>query len=297
MRLFKRILIGLALLLMVGLILSAGGLWMAYDTPDWYQPRVLSADERAAAAQRAEDVWIEAQSRLAEAHARQVAATTQKLADGEPTAPVRISFSADELNAFFEKWSKLNNWERKFEQYMADPQIVLHDGRLILAGKLKQVEILDGLVASVHFRPRITETGALDLQLVQVLGGSLPMPEAVWHRQKQRLTDAVRNRLPALQHQARLNSQGTANTEAVSAAMGRLFLQIMNHEAGEPVVFVPIVGRGSVPVRVTGVEIAPDPQTSEQRLTLTVVAMTPDQRQEFINRVREPYRTATALNQ
>lgn len=293
MRLLKRILIVIALLLVVGVLLSAGGMWMAYDTPDWYRPRVLTPQQRAAAAQRMEDAWIEAQTRLAEAHAHQLAASTQKLANGEPAPPVRISFSADELNAFFDKWSERNEWDEKLEHYMTDPQVVLLDGRLILAGKLKQMGFMDGLVASVHFHPYITDEGELNLQLVKVLGGNLPMPEGLWTRQKQRLTGAVSTRLPAFQRQARLDPQGAANTEAVTATMSKLFLQTMDHQPSEPVVFVPIVGRGSVPVRVMQVEVAPAP-SGETRLTLTVEAMTPQQRHDFLDRLRSPYPTATA---
>jgi hypothetical protein len=301
MRWMRRILLGMAVLLVLALLLVAGGWWQVHRTPDWY-PTQLSETERAAAAARAEKAWITAQTRIAEAHARQLqlhdlsdpAATQQALSENRP---IQISFSAAELNAFFQKWSGASGWEQKLARYMHNPQIVLHAGRLILAGEVRDLGVLGDVKASVHFEPRITSEGQLDLRLVRTMGGAAPLPQSVWESQKVRLLDAVERRLPALQREANIAPDGDANSEAITAAMSKLLLQVLNHQPSEPVVFIPLSAGGllnrQVPVRVIDVQIEPN-EEGEERLTLTVAPMSSDERSAFLQRSREPYSTATA---
>ncbi len=303
MRWIRRILLGVAILLVVVLLVVGGGLWQLRSTPDWY-PQQLSATELDAAADRALQAWIRAQNRLAEAHARQFAvydrsdpAATQRAF--EENKPILISFSATELNAFFLKWAHVNGWEQKLEKYMHNPQVVLHDGRLILVGEVRDLGLLPDVKASAHFEPRITSDGQLDLRLVRTMGGRAPLPEALWDNQKQRLIEAVSHRLPPLQRRARISPDGDANSEAIQAAMSKLLIQMLEHRPSEPVVFIPLNAGGlgeqrEVPVRVIDVQIKSPEPGAEQRLTLTVAPMNREERDAFLQRIREPYSTATA---
>ena len=65
--------------------------------------------------------------------------------------PITVSFTDDELNAFFDKWITWNNWKAAYERHMIDPILILDDGRLILAGRIRELES----VVSLHFEPRI----------------------------------------------------------------------------------------------------------------------------------------------
>ena len=55
----------------------------------------------------------------------------------------------------------------KYSDYLDDPKVVLRDGRLILAGRLREL----GTVASFQFKPTIDDSGKLRLDLVRVTGG------------------------------------------------------------------------------------------------------------------------------
>jgi hypothetical protein len=302
MRWLRRILLCVAILLVIALLLVAGGWWQVHRTPEWY-PVQLSDAERDAAAERALNAWVVAQNRIAEAHARQLQihdagnpAATQRALD--ENRPIQISFSAAELNAFFQKWSSVSGWEQRLAQYLHNPQIVLHDGRLILAGEMRDLGFIGDVKASAHFEPRMTAQGQLDLRLVRMMGGAAPLPQSLWDSQKTRLLEAIKRRLPALQQQARFAPDGDANSQAVAAAMSKLLLQVLNHQPSEPVVFLPLSAGGvanrQIPVRVLDIQIKPASAGGEQRLTLTVAPMTAGERTAFLQRLREPYSTATA---
>jgi len=280
---------GVAVVLLVLLLASALMRHWANSVPDWYT-QTLTPAERAAAAARAENLWAEAQARIAQAYSVELEQNaTQRLAsDGNGIA---ISFSGDELNAFYNKWAEFQGWDRKLDAYVENPQIVLLGGRLILAGKMK---MLDGRIVSVHFEPRIDEQGQLRLRLTRVLAGELPLPQAVWHSQRERLLASIRRHLPRMQQGAKLAANGNANSDAISAAMGRLLLQILHDQPGEPVIFAPLLttsGRQYMPVRLTNVTIAAPQPGEPERLTLVVEPMSPAEREDFLHRLRQPQET------
>src|SRR5215207_5877781 len=139
----KRILLTLASVLCAAAVLSATGVFMFKGTPDWYHPRDGGTpQERAAAAERAERQvelthnWaakLKADEDRA-LYAKRTGAAAPSTRRGEP---LTISFTEQELSAFFDKWSATYHWSDKYAEYIEDPAIVLRDGTLILAAKLK----------------------------------------------------------------------------------------------------------------------------------------------------------------
>ena len=111
-----------------------------------------------------------------------------------------MTFTDDELNAFFDKWFAWNNWKAAYEPHVTDPILLLEDGRLILAARAKELDT----IASLQFEPRIDDAGRLDLRLVRVLGGNLPLPHGVLERYRTRLADSMRRRLPRWREQRQL---------------------------------------------------------------------------------------------
>jgi hypothetical protein len=86
--------------------------------PEFYKPVVLTLEQRQAAAQRAENKFTDIQNRAARLRAEERAAqlnrdTTSTQRAGEA---ITISFTADELTAFFEKWSVFQDWKRSYEK-------------------------------------------------------------------------------------------------------------------------------------------------------------------------------------
>src|SRR5438105_3370163 len=53
-----------------------------------------------------------------------------------------VTFTEQELNAAFEKWETAYDWRDAYGAYISDPRIVLHEGRLIVAGDVKDMGTL-----------------------------------------------------------------------------------------------------------------------------------------------------------
>ncbi|MGB7159780.1 MAG: hypothetical protein WBD40_17065 [Tepidisphaeraceae bacterium] len=284
-KLFKRTLLSIAVVLTLTAALSY---WMFKGTPEFYRPAQLTPEQRATVSERADDKVAETISWVALLKADEDRRThAQRAGSTHPVtraaSSYTVSFTQDELNVFFDKWSQLNGWSSRLEQYVKDSAIVLRKDRLILAGTLADV----GAVGSFHFEPAIDEKGQLQLTLQRVLAGRLPMPELVWTAQRNRLLASVRARLPAWQRRANIAPTGAANNEAVAAGMGKLLLDVLHRRPGEPVIFLRTTD-ATVPVRLTDIRVA------EGEVTLTVESMTSDERAALLDRIREPETAVTA---
>src|SRR5439155_25913177 len=110
------------------------------------------------------------------------------------------------------------NWDAKYSQYVEGPLVILHDGRLIVAGEVKDL----GTVASFQFRPQIDSSGRLKIELLNVAGGRLPLPQSIWTSYRDQLSRSIRQNMPLWQARARIESAGAANASAMSAMMGRM---------------------------------------------------------------------------
>jgi hypothetical protein len=238
----------------------------------------MSPAQRQAAAQSAENKFTDIQNRAARLRAGERAARNlQQPPATRPADAITIAFTEDELNAFFDKWSVFQNWKAAYDRYLEDPVVILQDGRIILAGKVKEL----GLVASLHFAPKIDETGKLDLRLVQILGGRLPLPEAVIGRYQDRVIAHLAPRLAGWQRSSAFDASGSANSSAIAAVATMQLVHILRHEPAESIVFLPVLGeKGSVPVRVTNLRV------EKGAMTLTVVPMTHDERAALLQRIR-----------
>lgn len=279
-------------MLAVALVLTAAALsyWAFKGTPDYYRRPVLTAQERAEAADRAEkkiirtrewvnDLWVSEHRSI---RAGATGAATAPAAT-RPADPFTVSFTEHELNAFSEKWSR--TWDQRYRETLTDPVVIFREDRIILAATLTDL----GAVAGFHFYPRINEQGQLRLTLESVRAGRLPMPEMVWAGQRDRAIEGLRRRLPDWQRGARIEPNGVANPDAVAAHMTKLLFDVLAGRPHEPVLFIPFADDGrAVPVRLTAMQIA------DGQLTLTVESMTADERTALLDRIREPAPTLTA---
>jgi hypothetical protein len=289
MKWIKGLLVAIAILLAGAIVFALVGLHLLRGAPEWYRPRMATTEEMQAAAERAEHKFIHTLNTMAEAHAREDRARHEhdSASASSPGEPVEISFTDDEINAFFLKWADSHGLEERFGDSLSDPMVVLRENRLILAGMVEEM----ATVVSLHFAPGLDEEGQLRLRLLQVRGGRLPLPPAVWHRSVQKLTQSLQNRLPELQRQAEIAPDGASNEAAINAAMTKLLLRVLNDEPAEPVVFLPVHNKGrGVPVRLTRVGVADD------ELQLTVQRMTPPERRALLQRIREPLPPLAAAN-
>src|SRR5436190_7922042 len=118
----KRILLMLAVLMSLVAIFCTSGLYLFKAAPDWYVPRALTAEQQAAAAAQAERKVIETRNWAAEARAREQAKANNTLSSRAATRPfapdTTIAFTADELNAFFQKWAPTAKWDPRVRNYV-----------------------------------------------------------------------------------------------------------------------------------------------------------------------------------
>jgi hypothetical protein len=255
--------------------------------PSWYEAQAFDPAAARAAAARAENEfrrtidWAasqQAEERAALHAARAGAASSPSTPPTRPaTRPtLTVSFTEQELNAAFEKWGKAYNWDQAYGQYVTDPRIVLHEGRLIFAGDVKDF----GTIVSLHFQPGVDRQGQLQFELARVLAGRLPLPESAFNQYRDKLERKVRASLPDLQRGARIEQDGSANENAVAATMAKLLLHVLDRRPGDAVLFLPANQGKQVPVKLTDVNI------DGKKIALTVQLMTPQERAALLERIR-----------
>ena len=298
MKWLKRLLVVVACVLLV-LIIGAAIAWrMLRGRPDWYAEQHIDPAAQQAAAARAEDEvrrtidWAAAQqaeerARLAAPPATgpvpsATAPATRSAGDARRALTVR--FTEQELNAAFNKWGTLYRWDEKYGDSISDPRIVLHEGRVIVAGAVKEF----GSVVSLHFEPRVQPDGRLRFDLVRVLGGRLPLPQSVFDNYRRKLESKVRAALPGLQQGARIAPDGSANEKAVAAAMSKLLLRVLARESDEAVLFLTANQGTQVPVKLTGMDI------DGKSFAATVELMNAVERAALLDRIKAPEAAADA---
>jgi hypothetical protein len=255
------------------LMLFVSGLWafvavaslysvhLARGTPDWYAEAPPSESTRAAAANESDQKladMLSYASDIAAAHRRRL-----RTGPGNPAdiiGPKTLTFSELQLNAFLAKWSSpLQGAASQVSRYIANPKVVLLDGRLVIAGNLPSAGILSHAVASVEFDPAVQADGEFSLSLSRVYCGRLPVAMALIGNPLRRLTAQLQTSIPQWESRATLSVDGIANRYAFDAAMGKTLLAGITSNAGESIVFLPCDltdFRRFVPIRVTGVTLA-----------------------------------------
>lgn len=271
----KRVMQSSAVLTGIVILLALTGWFLIRRVPDWYRPAGMTPAQLDAAAQSAEQKLVAVhnaavQARADESVARRNATT---LAINNFT----ITFTADEINAFVEKWSVWQTVKQSYARFVTDPYIVFRDGRLILAGRVSEL----GSVASIHFEPKIDAQGKLRIELVRILAGRLPLPQAVLTRYERQATAGIARRMPAWRRLAAFDSTGLANSSAIQAVMGKLLIDTISQQPIDPVLFIPLADNRTIPVKLLEVKI------EEQAITLTFQPMTPAERDALLMRIRQ----------
>lgn len=261
-----------------GAILAAGW-WMSRRPPEWFSRRHATPQEQEAAAHRAD---LQVQRTLNWAADQQAYTDSRRVGppSTQPERKLEVALSEDELNGFFQKWDQSFGWSRRYDPYIADPQIVLRDGQLLIAAMVKDM----GTVVTVEFAPRL-EAGSLRMPVERVMAGRLPLPQSFWSTYQRELIDKLKQNLPRWQDGARIRDNGTANSDAVAAAMTELLLDILRNKPARPFLFLPYNvsnSQRSLPVKLTDVQIA------NRVLTLTVEPLNAQDRDILLQSIRAP---------
>lgn len=280
MKWLKRLLLAAMFLIVFAAVAGFVAWHMFRGVPDWYVRRKSTPQELEAAYARA-DKQIQRLVHDAEdaQHRQSIDATQPGHSSAQDEQPVQISLTDDELNIYFQKWDQALGWSHHYGSYLSNPQIVIQNGRLILAADVKEV----GTVVSVAFEPRLAD-GKLQMPVTRVLAGRLPLPESFWRRDVNKLDESLHQHLPQWQDQARIARDGGANPAAIKAGMTELLMDLLNGRAADPVLFLPYnltQMETGLPVRLT------DEQISDHTLTLTVQPLSATQRRELLSRIQK----------
>ena len=163
---------------------------------------------------------------------------------------------------------------------MTDPDLILDEGRLILVGHVKEMDAL----VSVHFEPKLSDDGHLQMDVVRAMVGSLPLPDWTWSAYKEKLSKSLTASIEKDRPKAEISRKdGTANAQAASVMMDLLLLHAFNQEPSEPVLFLPQdpVHHRWLPVKVTAISI------KDKTLSLTVESLTPEYREVLRQKIRD----------
>lgn len=284
MKWIRRLLLAFLIFLLLALIASAVGYRRMHGMPEWYAHHSADPAAQAAAANRANQkltATFEETARLQNSRLHPEAARLNVSRGVEPSTgaePLRLELSDEEVNAFFDSWEKPYHWSDRYSRYLTDPEIILHDGHIILAANSTNLNTL----VSIHFAPALKD-GSLRMPVVSVMAGNLPLPRAFWDRYQARLLDAIQRQLPASIRAAKMNADGSANSEMVDAVMSRHLIQILNDQPTEPILFLPYTIKNRyLPVKLTDVTI------NENAMRLSFVPLSEDERRAMIDSLKAP---------
>ena len=285
MRKWKKVILWSAgLLFVAGVGVGAAQLVRLRRTPDWYAPDTSTAEQRATAAGRVEDVLTRLYNWSAGRHARQadrqpVAAPT--VADPGNDALFPLSFTDGQLNAFYDKWSRFQNRQAVVDKYVKDPRVVVQEGHLIVAGQLRD----RGVVVSLFFDPSVTPDGRAQMTLSRVMAGVVSVPDVFFDAQRTALQQVLASHLPTNQRAAALDGDGLANGAAATAAMDEMLLAVLRRQPIEPVIFVPVNASPTsplLPVRISAVTAA------NHTLAMTAQAVPLAERAKLLEQIKRP---------
>ena len=189
MKWIKRLLLLLAIGIVMVMVVSGGSYWMLRREPDWYVKPNLTPEMRQAAAARVQREFsrvgeLAADLRTYEARRQKAVREGTTLPASQVPGPITVKLTQDEINAFYSTHAKFQGWDEDLAPFVQDPQIVLQEDRLIIAGKVPE---LQNIIASMHFAPSVDPAGNLHVDLVRVLGGQLPLPDAMTGKYRQKL--------------------------------------------------------------------------------------------------------------
>jgi len=280
---FKRFLLALALGLALLALFLTGGFVLLRGKPSYYRQSTLTAEQKAQAATRAESKLSQLQNMAVDAHGAQVQKLRGVTQPATLPGATTFSFTDEELNALFNKWAEVNNWKAVLSPVVEDPMIVLQDSRIILAGKVT-LKNMDTIV-SIHFEPEIDDEGRLDLRLVSILGGKLPLPrESIMQPVRKRISQELSEYLPELQLRAAMTPEGAVNESAAKALYCELLNNTLHDHPSAGALFLPMLSAHNnlAPFKLTNITI------EDNTLSFTVLPMDQSACAQLLEQVKQP---------
>jgi type II secretory pathway pseudopilin PulG len=266
------LIVSLAAIVLIGTSVAMA-LKLMNTAPTWARRR-SSTD---AQTQHADQRLLDAVNWTADAQRRRTM-PPEAAAELPPLAPLSITFSQEDLDAFFDQCNAQFGWIDDGGPDDPSAGVVLEGDRLILA-----ITPADGgSVFSVQFQPKLVD-GNLIVPVVRVQKGMLPVPAALWHAWRDGMVAQLRKQLPAAAAHAAIESDGSGNDALIQAETLRLLIDALQDRPAEPIVFFPYIQdfrRHFLPVRLTQIDIA------DHALSLSAQPLNRDEAAALVERIR-----------
>src|SRR5579872_5968748 len=144
MKWIKRFLIATCVLAVIGVASVAVIRHLAHSRPSWYRTRSMDQASRGAVAQNVLNKLIGVQNWVQDfnSNERNRRGGVPPGSPGYMAAPdpvKHISFSEDELNAFFQHWDDAMHWKDRYSSFISDPMLALQDRQIVLGADVKDL--------------------------------------------------------------------------------------------------------------------------------------------------------------
>lgn len=255
--------------------------YAACRIPAWYKPPGpnASADD----AQIAESKLIVVQNWAASKHAFESAKSrgTKPLAQA-PAEELTVAFTQDEVNSFLAKWYSSVGRQmidgQQFSGIISSPMVVITPDHLTIAGKDPS---LGDRVISLDIRPTVANE-KLQLQLLRVRSGNLPLPEFTWKPTRTLLMDSLKAMLGKYQTSASFDKAGGAGPNAMAAVMALQGIDTLNGRPTLNVLFLPVISENAgLPVQLQSCEL------QDGMITLTTIPLDAEHRRQLLETIRK----------
>ena len=253
--------------------------------PDFYSRARLSGQARLDAIANVERKFGNFQDQFGSAVADRDKETGE---DEEPREPVVLSFTIDEIDAYFDKWLDDNGYRDNVGQHLGEPRLTLHDGAIVMAGQLRS---LKDTVVSFHFVPVAPESEGegVQLEFEGAYAGNLPLPDSALNVFREKARGPLQDKIDKVRDEIALDEANDVNEAGVDTAIDRQVLELLSDKPlRNLVLFPPLLARGPVAARVERLEVDDD------RLSVAFMPLNLSERESLVETLKNPVSTADA---
>jgi len=278
MKWIKPIFRSAAVVLVVLVVLTCVAIHRIHTMPVWYGAPRCTPQQWQEAGRHAKQVFEQTFSWAADMQAKVVRARTEGW-DSADTS-ITIVLTEDEINAFYDACDNQATaaLAELVNEFVTNLRITFIDGGVVMSGKPKDSRT----ILSFVFKPKVDDQGHLDLQLTDILAGTLRIPRVAMRKTLGKFHDDLAGHLATEGPRARIDAYGVVNRAEIAAAYSQLLLNCLADQASDAIVFVPFDAKDLS--RALAVRLA-DIQAGGGKLSVTLRALSPVERESLTQKI------------
>lgn len=249
--------------------------------PTWYLPPDSLATSQPA--REAENILIEIQTWAGARYAWDYARSTgRRPVAMEPDQRLTITLTDAQVNALLQKWFPIYSQSvignKPLKDSLDAPMVRFTRDRITMAATLLD---MNSRIISIDLSPQALPDGQFTIGVPTVHMGTLTLPEFAWSKSRDKMVGDLSRAMPDLRGKAAIDPGGGANVACIAAIGAAQAIAALEHRPATNALPLPIVAENiALPVHIESVEV------QDGRLTVTIRAMTPEERQQLLTRVR-----------